>query len=61
MTLNRGMKVCAVAVVLGSDGTAFHAAVQGHVCITPLHVDLTEHAQLPHWAQRIEDLERAGA
>ncbi len=44
-----------------SDGTDFHAALQGHVCITPLHVDLTEHAQLPHWAQRIADLERASA
>jgi len=44
-----------------SEGTDFHAALQGHVCITPLHVDLTEHAQLPAWAKRIADLERAGA
>ena len=44
-----------------SEGTDFHAAIQGHVCITPLHVDLTEHAQLPHWAQRMADLERASA
>ena len=43
------------------DGTDFHAALQGHVCMTPLHVDLTEHAQLPHWAERMADLERAGA
>jgi 5'-nucleotidase len=44
-----------------SDGTDFHAAKQGHVCLTPLHVDLTEHAQLPHWAERIARLESSGA
>ena len=44
-----------------SDGTDFHAAKQGHVCLTPLHVDLTEHAQLPHWAERMAKLESSGA
>ena len=43
-----------------SDGTDFHAAKQGHVCLTPLHVDLTEHAQLPHWTERIAKLESRG-
>jgi len=44
-----------------SDGTDFHAAKQGYVCLTPLHVDLTEHARLPHWAERIAKLESSGA
>ena len=35
-----------------SDGTDFHATFEGHVSVTPLHVDLTEHAALPHW-QRV--------
>lgn len=29
--------------------TDFYATSQGHVSITPLQVDLTEHAQLTHW------------
>ncbi len=33
-----------------AEGTDFHATAQGHVAITPLHVDLTEHAGLPAWA-----------
>ena len=41
-----------------SEGTDFHAAKLGHVCMTPLHVDLTEHRQLPHWAERMAKLER---
>ena len=32
-------------------GTDFHATAAGHVSITPLQVDLTEHASLGHWAQ----------
>ena len=30
-------------------GTDFHATANGAVSITPLHVDLTEHATLPTW------------
>jgi 5'-nucleotidase len=30
-------------------GTDFHATANGQVSITPLQVDLTEHATLPHW------------
>ena len=30
-----------------SDGTDFHATFEGHMSVTPLHVDLTEHASLP--------------
>ena len=31
------------------EGTDFHATGQGRVSITPLQVDLTDHAQLPDW------------
>ena len=34
-----------------AEGTDFHATAQGHVSITPLKVDLTDHDQLRHWAQ----------
>jgi len=36
-----------------SDGTDFHATFEGHMSVTPLHVDLTEHAGLPQWSQRL--------
>jgi len=32
------------------DGTDFHATSQGFATITPLQVDLTNHALLPYWA-----------
>jgi 5'-nucleotidase len=35
------------------EGTDFHAAAQGRVSITPLQVDLTEHAALSAWRQRL--------
>lgn len=31
------------------EGTDFHAVAQGRVSITPLQVDLTDHAMLPTW------------
>ncbi len=34
-----------------AEGTDFHAALQGHVCLTPLKVDLTDHDHLGYWAQ----------
>jgi 5'-nucleotidase len=34
-----------------AEGTDFHATAQGHISITPLKVDLTEHEQLEHWAR----------
>ena len=34
-----------------SAGTDFHAADLGHVVVTPLKVDLTEHDQLQAWSQ----------
>jgi len=45
------------AVKDDSDGTDFHATFEGHVSVTPLHVDLTEHAALPKWHQRLRELE----
>ena len=40
------------------EGTDFNAAKQGHICITPLHVDLTDHSGLPHWMDTIAALEQ---
>ena len=34
-----------------SEGTDFHATTQGHVSMTPLKVDLTDHDNLGYWAQ----------
>ncbi len=33
------------------EGTDFHAVAQGYVSVTPLQVDLTDHAALPAWAE----------
>ena len=33
------------------EGTDFHAVRQGQIALTPLKVDLTDHAGLDHWAQ----------
>ena len=35
------------------DGTDFHATSNGQVSITPLQVDLTDHAHLGDWRQRL--------
>jgi 5'-nucleotidase len=34
-----------------AEGTDFHATAQGHVSVTPLKVDLTDHGALAQWAQ----------
>ncbi|NIC40716.1 5'/3'-nucleotidase SurE [Aquabacterium sp. A08] len=34
-----------------AEGTDFHATEQGHIAITPLQVDLTDHSRLAYWAQ----------
>ncbi len=36
-----------------ADGTDFHATAQGHVAITPLKVDLTDHERLAVWADAV--------
>lgn len=33
------------------EGTDFHATAAGHVAVTPLKVDLTDHQNLGYWAQ----------
>ena len=40
----------------GADGTDFHATAQGHMTLTPLQVDLTDHANLGYWAQTAQRL-----
>ncbi len=35
------------------EGTDFHAVAQDHISITPLQVDLTDHAARASWAQRL--------
>ena len=37
----------------GADGTDFHATTQGRISVTPLQVDLTDHASLRDWAGRV--------
>jgi 5'-nucleotidase len=39
-----------------ADGTDFHATAQGHVAVTPLKVDLTDHDNLSYWAQSMNRL-----
>lgn len=34
-----------------AEGTDFHATAHGHVAMTPLKVDLTDHQHLGYWAQ----------
>jgi 5'-nucleotidase len=38
----------------GGEGTDFHAVADGRVSITPLQVDLTDHAALPSWRAAVE-------
>ena len=35
------------------EGTDFHASAQGHVTVTPLQVDLSDHERLPWWQQQL--------
>lgn len=39
------------AVKDDAEGTDFHATVQGHMSLTPLKTDLTDHEYLSYWAQ----------
>ena len=36
-----------------TEGTDFHATAQGHVSVTPLQIDLTDHSRLAYWAQSV--------
>jgi 5'-nucleotidase len=42
-----------------AEGTDFHATAQGHVSITPLKVDLTDHDGLRQWTQAAARLSAA--
>lgn len=45
-----------------AEGTDFHATAQGHVSMTPLKVDLTDHDHLGYWAQtaaRMQSVDQA--
>ena len=39
-----------------AEGTDFHATEHGHVVVTPLKVDLTDHDNLGNWAQTAANL-----
>lgn len=39
------------------EGTDFHATRQGHVSLTPLKVDLTDHESLSYWVQSLTQLQ----
>ncbi len=39
-----------------ADGTDFHATAQGHMALTPLQTDLTDHDTLKYWAQTAAQL-----
>lgn len=38
---------------VAGEGTDFHATSQGRVSVTPLQIDLTEHATLDEWRSRL--------
>ncbi len=44
-----------------SEGTDFHASAQGHVTVTPLKVDLSDHEALGYWAQSMASLVQPSA
>lgn len=44
------------AVSDAGEGTDFHASAGGHVAITPLQVDLTDHDALAYWAQGLKHM-----
>jgi 5'-nucleotidase len=39
-----------------ADGTDFNATAQGNISVTPLQIDLTDHAHLKDWVQSVCDL-----
>jgi len=47
------------AVKDDAEGTDFHATVQGHVSLTPLKTDLTDHELLRYWSQTAATMGRA--
>jgi len=43
-----------------AEGTDFHATATGHIALTPLKVDLTDHDNLGYWAQTASLLQNTG-
>ena len=43
-----------------SEGTDFHATSLGHIAMTPLKTDLTQHDHLGYWAQTLAQLHAQG-
>ena len=39
-----------------AEGTDFHATAAGHVALTPLKVDLTDHDALAYWSQGMKQM-----
>ncbi|WP_295524545.1 5'/3'-nucleotidase SurE [uncultured Pseudacidovorax sp.] len=39
------------------EGTDFHATAAGHVAVTPLQIDLTDHASLDEWREAVRRLD----
>ena len=44
-----------------AEGTDFHATSNGHISVTPLQVDLTDHEHLGYWAQTVRGLQGGAA
>lgn len=42
------------AVLDSSPGTDFHASALGHITVTPLQIDLTQHEHLASWTQALQ-------
>lgn len=49
------------SVLDDAEGTDFHATAAGHVAMTPLKVDLTDHQSLVYWTQTASKLRKTGA
>lgn len=49
------------AALDAAEGTDFHATANGHIALTPLQVDLSDHAHLPYWAQTVARLNATSA
>ena len=49
------------AALDASPGTDFHATNNGHISISPLNIDLTDHATVGLWQERLQALEKDGS
>ncbi len=49
------------AALDASPGTDFHATNAGHISISPLNIDLTDHASVAVWHERLQALAKNGS